>query len=147
MPLAFNISRTHLTLSFTGTQKLLTGRLNDLSIPLDRISSVVVDPPELEKPIVGMRFGTAFPGWIMAGTNYHLKEKKDFIYVQNKSRAIGIYLLPDDTLAYAKLLLEVPEDTTPEKVVKDIERAMDMARSAGPGSSAGAADAPPPYKA
>ncbi|KAI9005900.1 hypothetical protein BC832DRAFT_456224 [Gaertneriomyces semiglobifer] len=116
------ITPTTLEIPLTLGQRALTLHFYDLHIPLHHIAKVA-PAPDLSNYWLGFRVGAHLPHVITAGTFYHLREKADFIYVKDTSRAIRIELVPG--AAYRSVILEVPPEKRIAEAIEEIQAAIE----------------------
>ncbi|KAI9099291.1 hypothetical protein DFS34DRAFT_63129 [Phlyctochytrium arcticum] len=92
-------------------------------IPFAQIKRVRLRPDEASQCfIIGFRQGTCLPGVFTAATFYHRKGKRDFYYVKDPLRTIGLDL--QDHPTHARVIIEVQNTILPEEVADMITRGM-----------------------
>lgn len=108
-----------LTVTMQGIDKILALR-GHITVPLVHILGIEVRPEEAGRWWTGFRIGTNLPGVVKAGT-FLTGEGKLFFDVHDPERALGIELEHE---TYRKLIVEGPDDETPEVTALRIRAAL-----------------------
>eukprot|EP01112_Ceratiomyxa_fruticulosa_P013161 TRINITY_DN3682_c0_g1_i1.p1 TRINITY_DN3682_c0_g1~~TRINITY_DN3682_c0_g1_i1.p1 ORF type:complete len:131 (-),score=29.83 TRINITY_DN3682_c0_g1_i1:86-478(-) len=91
-----------------------------ITVKLEHISRVVPYPEEAKKLFHGIKVGTGIPGVVVMGSFYQ-SGGCVFIYMHDKTKTVGIELVNE---GYTQLVLETPEERSPEEFTKDITQAI-----------------------
>jgi hypothetical protein len=105
--LALNEGDSALELRITGLDRILACK-SSIVIPYSQISNVLARPEAAAFWFpTGVRFGTHLPGVVKKGSWFKF-DSTDFFFVTNPDLTFEIELMPNNTVGYRKLILQVP---------------------------------------